>query len=437
MRSPKHKLTRSGRGWFKRIGPEVKWICSAVVAPTGDEADAIFETKFADLCRPKRLALDVKELANQFLARKKIDRDNARLDVRTLRDYQNSLKHFRDCVGESRQVRLLGPMDFSSFASSIAHFSVHRRYKHINNVRIAMNWATAMRLIEPPDYGADFHVPTRGEFRKARARRELDQGKRMYSAEQIGKLIAYPHQWNMRAMILLALNAGFGNTDLAELNWSCIDLIKSVIQYRRGKTGIARLAPLWSETIAALRALKYPHDQRPADGRVFVTRQGFPLLDERGKDSVASSFTKLCRQAGVENHGFYSLRRTFRTLADENRDARATALIMGRQIGDIDELYVQDIDLNRLKKITDHVRARLKVSHLTGLARAEAAKAAAGRSQRAKAWRARSRRRAIPPARAGKSGIRQRSPDAGSPRGGRASGSRCGRPADTPPPRHR
>lgn len=56
----------------------------------------------------------------------------------------------------------------------------------------------------------------------------------------------------LRAMILLGVNRGYGNTDCGTLPLSALDLKNYWINYHRPKTGITWRNPLWSETVAAL-----------------------------------------------------------------------------------------------------------------------------------------------------------------------------------------
>jgi integrase len=57
----------------------------------------------------------------------------------------------------------------------------------------------------------------------------------------------------LRASVLLALNCGFGNHDVAALPLAALDLKAEWVNFPRPKTGIARRCPLWPETTAALR----------------------------------------------------------------------------------------------------------------------------------------------------------------------------------------
>jgi integrase len=85
------------------------------------------------------------------------------------------------------------------------------------------------------------------------------------------------------------------------------------------------------------------------------------------KDAVVLEFGKLTRATGVhrEGRGFYGLRHTFRTVADEVGDRPAVDLIMGHENGaDIATHYVERIADDRLEKVTEYVRR-----HIVGLRR--------------------------------------------------------------------
>jgi integrase len=67
-------------------------------------------------------------------------------------------------------------------------------------------------------------------------------------------------------MMLMALNAAMYAGEVSALKWSEIDLVAGTLVTRRPKTGVSRVAVLWPETVAALKAL-------PREGdHVFYTR---------------------------------------------------------------------------------------------------------------------------------------------------------------------
>lgn len=60
------------------------------------------------------------------------------------------------------------------------------------------------------------------------------------------------------ALLLTALNCAMYGGEVAALTWEEIDLQKGELVTRRPKTGISRIAVLWPQTVAALKAL--PHE---------------------------------------------------------------------------------------------------------------------------------------------------------------------------------
>ena len=79
----------------------------------------------------------------------------------------------------------------------------------------------------------------------------------------------------MRTMILLALNGGLGNSDVAELPLSALDLKAGWLNFPRPKTGIPRRIPLWPEAIASLKALGL--EPPPLDPELVRKRRDFWL----------------------------------------------------------------------------------------------------------------------------------------------------------------
>ena len=131
------------------------------------------------------------------------------------------------------------------------------------------------------------------------------------------------------------------------------------------------LAPDWAlfsqETVAAIRkGLEIrPAPADPRDkGLVFLTRFGNPwvrVCDDGKKaaiNSVTLEFSKLLKTCDIQRTGvgFYSLRHSFRTVADGVRDQTAIRLVMGHTDASIDARYVERIDDDRLQTVTEYVR---------------------------------------------------------------------------------
>jgi len=345
MGSPRHRLTQSGRGWYKSVAGRTRWICSVQDAPTGAEADAIFEERFQELCNPPapRAGFTVRQMFEAYIAKRRTEVESGNLSPRTLGDYADAGNRLVECVGDMQAWRL-GAAHFAEFFRRIEHHSPGRRAK------LAITIRTVFRASELPIDSAWLRLPRRNEFRLHKANR----GPRLYAPADIGKLLKAASA-DLRAMILLALNGGLGNFDLATVPKSAV--AGPWLNWRRSKTGIARQIPLWPETRRALAALS----AHPSH-LLFVRANGLPWIDDSGrshKDWIAKEFALLCAAAGVVNRGFYSLRRTFRTLADEAGDQRAAAAIMGHECSDTGSIYVQRISDKRLMAVVNHVRAHI------------------------------------------------------------------------------
>src|SRR5262249_39666341 len=149
------------------------------------------------------------------------------------------------------------------------------------------------------------------------------QGAKLFTAEEIRKLLAGAGV-QLKAMILLGINTGFGNADCGNLPLAAIDWDKGLIDFPRPKTGIPRRCPLWPDTVAALRAALAcrPEPKQAADaGLVFITKygQGWAKTDNAGP--LTQEMRKLLNRLDINGHrNFYTLRHTFRTVADEAKD---------------------------------------------------------------------------------------------------------------------
>ncbi len=170
----------------------------------------------------------------------------------------------------------------------------------------------------------------------------------------------------LRAMIFLGVNCGFGNTDCGTLPTKALDLRRAWVDYPRPKTGVPRRCPLWPETVEAIElaasSRPKPKDKAGA-GLVFLTRCGLPWGKDTMDNPISKETAKILRKLGIQRRGvnFYALRHTFQTIGDGARDPVATRYIMGHaeSANDMSAVYREDVDDDRLRAVTDHVRAWL------------------------------------------------------------------------------
>jgi integrase len=312
--------------------------------------------------RPDAQALTVKELCNAFLNHKQALLDAGELSPLTWQDYKKVCDLLVSHLGKQRVVADVGPDDFASLRNRMARkWGLHRRGKMTQCVRCVFKYGFDASLTNAPvRYGPGFQRPSKKALRLHRA----EQGSRLFAGSELRRLIdaaGIP----MKAMLLLGINCGFGNTDCGRLPLSAVDLDAGLIDYPRPKTGIPRRCALWPETVQAIREalVKRPTPKDPANaGLVFVTQRGLTWAKDTNDCPVAKETAKLLKALGINGRsgrGFYTLRHTFRTIADEARDQPAADYIMGHEVPHMSSVYREMISDARLRAVAHHVRAWL------------------------------------------------------------------------------
>jgi integrase len=312
--------------------------------------------------RPDLDGLTIRELANRFLNAKQALVDAGELSPRTWAEYKATADLLVESYGKQRLVTDLDPEDFASLRNKMAKkWGPHRLAKIIQYTRSVFKHALDAGLIDRPvRFGPGFNRPTKKTLRLHRA----EQGAKLFTPEEIHRLLNAAGK-SLRAMILLGVNCGFGNADCGNLPLYAVHLDTGWIDYPRPKTGVPRRCPLWPETVAALReTLAKRHDPKdPKDANlVFVTKYGLSWTKGTSTNPVSQETAKLLRQIGIIGRtglGFYTLRHTFRTVADAAKDQPAANHIMGHEVAHMSSVYRETITDERLKAVSDHVRTWL------------------------------------------------------------------------------
>lgn len=320
--------------------------------------------------RPSQVAanITVRQLVNRYLDARKADMLAEHLNPRTWADYQTFLMAFAKFVGPGLPALELDTEHIDRWADHLRKLKTGSR--RFNGARAHLfaflRYCFAAPWIPAFPFGVGFKRAARGTIRAAKKNK-------LVKPEHLRVLIEAA-DIQLRAMILLGVNGGFGNTDCANLPRAAVDLDKGIISYARIKTGIARTVPLWPVTVHAIRVVMLA---RHADELVFRTRHGNLWVRTTfnanskpvPKDSIAQAFADLlnsvCETSSRKTYreiykgvGFYALRHTFITYANEVRDSDARRHITGRRLAGVDDDYVESFFLPRLKVVTDHVYAR-------------------------------------------------------------------------------
>src|SRR5262249_543901 len=127
--------------------------------------------------------------------------------------------------------------DFAALRKAMAKkWGPIRLGKMIQYIRSIFKYGTDAGLLDRlTRFGPGFARPTKKVARLHRAK----QGAKLFTALEIRRLLDAAGV-QLRAMILLGINAGFGNTDCAQLPLSALDLQAGVIDFPRPKTGVPR-----------------------------------------------------------------------------------------------------------------------------------------------------------------------------------------------------
>ena len=287
-------------------------------------------------------SFSLKTLCNLYLDYQESRVTIGEIKLRHLNDQTSILRNFVRFIGSNRAVSNITTIDLQNYRRKLIKTgkAAHTINNVIASIKAMYNWAMGNEVINnTPNLKAIKKVPI------------PKVEKPTFSMSQIQKLLENAST-QMRAMIWLGLNCGFGCTDCAELCWDNLDLKNFRVSFPRGKTGIDRNLPLWPETVEALKQVAKSGEL------VFYTSKGNPWLrtiqstDRQGNqkytknDAISKNFSKLLNKTGVKTEkgvGFYTLRRTAATLTAESGDPFAVQRLLGHANLKMATTYVQDV----------------------------------------------------------------------------------------------
>ncbi len=398
-----HKVGR----WAKKVRGRVVYFTKWSEDPKGVAALEQWLDQKDDLLagrapRAARDELSVRDLVNQFLTSKRESKvETGEMTARSFAEYIGTCEAIVTAFGRTRRVDDLAADDFQRLRKALAKKNGPVRLANeIQRVRTIFSYAVTAGWIDRlPTFGPEFKKPPRKVVRRARKeagprlleaadlRRILDalEGKEVLTGrtdEETGEpeTVTLPADPAVRAMVLLGVNCGLGNTDCGRLRTRHVDLDRGTLDYPRPKTEVDRLCPLWPETVAALKAaiVVRPKPKDPADrDLVFVTVHGNPwtrdaqLIPAEDKDSppkvkpptdaICAAFGKVLKALDLKRPriGFYTLRHVFQTIGSRTRDEQAVSAIMGHEDQHTRRFYLEEFDGARLRDVTDYVRTWL------------------------------------------------------------------------------
>ena len=367
--------------WAKKVRGKLKYFGKVANDSKGQAALEKWIEQRDDLLagrvpRAKAEGLTIRDLCNRFLSSKKDLLDASEIAPRSFAELHDTCKRIGTAFGLDRPVSDLVADDFDGQRRAMAKlWGPVRLGNEVQRIRCIFKFGFDSGLVLlPVRFGPSFVKPSRKVLRIERAK----NGMRMLEAAELRQVIeAAPVP--LKAMILLGLNCGYGNTDVSSLTRHAVDLQSRWIDFPRPKTGIPRRCPLWPETAAAIHeALASRPTPRKKEYKdlVFVTTRGNPWrICERGADTkdgemtvvlsdfIGKTFSRLLKDLGLHRPGigFYSLRHAFETVAGDSKDQVAVDFIMGHAASgsDMASAYRERIEDERLLAVVEHVRTWL------------------------------------------------------------------------------
>ena len=365
IRSDKFPLTLHSTGQFcKKIKGKIYYF-----GTNKNTALELYLQQAADLhagravrITASRDTLSIKNLCNMYLDHQESRAAIGEIQARHVSDQVLLLRDFVRFVGSTRAVAGISTIELQNYRKRLINTgkSPHTINNRTAAVKAMYNWALDNEIID--------HAPRLKALKKVTPAKKK---RPTFTIAQIDELLRHATP-QMTAMIWLGLNCGFGCTDCAELKWENVNLQNARVNFPRGKTGIGRNLPLWSETVQALSDL-------PVSGEfVFYTRRGNPWvrttksMGKNGQEkykktnNVSKEFAKLLKKAGIQlgkGVGFYTLRRTAATLTARSGDPFAVQKLLGHADLKMATTYVQDVSEQTDRAINNARKFVSELSH--------------------------------------------------------------------------
>jgi len=310
----------------------------------------------------------LKDVANEWLDARAADRKDGEITDQTFDSYYRIAQNVCDVLGKNTPVAVLAPAHFSKLARTIRRkSSPTNANKSRTVIKMMLKWAWESEII--PDavrFGPDFRPMKKADKRAAKHAK----GRMTFTAAEIRTLLDAA-SIDLKAFILLGINGGLYSKDISDLTPSDIDLKKAVIDDQRVKTKVDRQIPLWPSTVKAIRAamVQERNPKASARGLLFCTATGLPWYRESLKkrydgspklykvDQVGKEFRELQQACGLHRsgRGFGHFRHSHRTISDGAGDPHAAMRVMGHELPGISSHYIETIEWDRLRRVTNHV----------------------------------------------------------------------------------
>ncbi|HUP81939.1 MAG TPA: hypothetical protein VM260_25530, partial [Pirellula sp.] len=252
-------------------------------------------------------ALTIKRLCDLFLESREDKIATGEITKCHFDDLKKAAIVLADNFGRGAAVEQLRPDDFGKLRSKLGKgVGLKTLSGRMARTRSIFNYASKNGLLElnmNKLWGTEFDKPGRAAMSK---QSDIEQ---LFTRDEILTLLEHASE-QVKAMILIGINCGYGNTDCAMIERS--DIVGEWITRKRQKTGKRRRTHLWPETreaIANALAAKPACKDESDSNKLFITKYGNNWIPTSRANPVSQEFGKVARAAKIAGKGksFYTL----------------------------------------------------------------------------------------------------------------------------------
>jgi integrase len=362
-------LTANGAGyWSKKINQHVHYFGRWDIGPEAAEAQynawvAQQAREASPLTNGQPTAVTIKQVLNDYwnhMARRAKDGD---ISPRTLLDVERTTDFLAKNLDKQRPVNSLKPDDFAALKTALTKLTNKGKAKSlvvlgndITRVKGVFTYAERnLEGVQATKYGTMFDKPRADRIEDQKAAVVEQHGQRTFTAAEVQAMLKAASQ-PLRAMILLAINAGLTPSEIGHLKHS--DIKGRWLTDRRRKRGrVARRVYLWEETVAALTdwQKQRPQPAPGVDGKLlFLQANGKAWSNDHTThgSEVCIHFRRLLDSLNINGQrSFYTIRHSHRTAASNARDEAAADAVMGHRMPGMRKVYLHDISDERLQHV--------------------------------------------------------------------------------------
>ena len=252
----------------------------------------------------------IRELVDAYLALRKSQADSGDMSVAMFSDDYYQLENFVaycERVKRTKLSEVVTPDHLTAHRASFNGGNKVTLWHAVKAVKRLLTWGWQQERVETLPRNLD-------DYAKVERPKPLPK---FFTVDEVKAMYAEATP-RMRLYVLLALNGGFTQIDIATLAHGMIDWETGIISRDRNKTSVPQGCKLWPTTLALLKQ-EATKPNANGDNLVLVSEEGNPLayeaISDAGKhskvDAIRSAFSRLKIKCKMKDgRGFKTFRKT-------------------------------------------------------------------------------------------------------------------------------